>query len=166
MHGSLADRAVMKQDVWKLGLGILTDPWEPRPITLVADRLSYYPKDKVMNCELDMGSPRKTLVIDKRATISVTRFKDSPTEDFWESTVWKICFEDKETQIKWLAALTNLVTAKGAVSGAGKSALIKAPHNPKSAQKKASRYAGELAVHTTSHVLAKAIVEGAGCSIM
>ncbi|KAL3796369.1 hypothetical protein ACHAW5_001695 [Stephanodiscus triporus] len=94
--------------------------WERRRIALTAKKLSYYAK---VSKSVTDGSPRGTLdILPERATITATYPGDSSQPTPYaiaiktvdvisqsDVTKWKICFDDRETQLLWLVALTDIV---------------------------------------------------------
>ena len=120
---------ILEEVVWKLrgGFGkysttIGAGPsWERRRIALTSKTLSYYAK--VSKTATDGSSPRGTLHIQpERATITATYPGDSSQPTPYaiavktvdvisqsDVTKWKICFDDRETQLLWLVALTDIV---------------------------------------------------------
>ncbi|KAL3811277.1 hypothetical protein ACHAXA_009277 [Cyclostephanos tholiformis] len=120
---------ILEQVAWKLrgGFGKYSTSlgagpsWERRRIALTERRLNYYAK--VSKGANDDNTPRGTLdVSSERATISATYPGDSsqPTPyaiaikvvdaiSQGDVTKWKICFDDRETQLLWLVALTDIV---------------------------------------------------------
>ncbi len=123
---------LLEEVVWKLrgGFGKYSTTvgagpsWERRRIALTSKTLSYYAKVSKTTATGDGSSPRGTLHIQpERATITATYPGDSsqPTpfaiavktvdviSQSSDVTKWKICFDDRETQLLWLVALTDIV---------------------------------------------------------
>jgi len=130
---------ILEEVVWKLrgGFGKYSTTvgagpsWERRRIALTSKTLSYYAK--VSKTATD-GSPRGTLHIQpERATITATYPGDSSQPTPYaiavktvdvisqsDVTKWKICFDDRETQLLWLVALTDIVADACVVEYNGK----------------------------------------------
>lgn len=121
---------ILEEVVWKLrgGFGkysgtVGTGPsWERRRIALSTKRLTYYAKVS-KSTTLDK-SPRGVLdILPDRTTITATYPGDASQPTTFcitiktidpiahtDVTKWRICFDDRETQLLWLVALTDNVT--------------------------------------------------------
>ncbi len=87
--------------------------WEKRHFILSSTKLTYF--------AINESTPRGTLnILPERATITATYPGDTSqptpyalsirtTELGQESTKWKLCFEDRKTQLSWLIAITDIV---------------------------------------------------------
>lgn len=95
--------------------------WERRRFALTPSQLSYYTDESSKS--ITKEKPRGTLcILSERATITATypgnsgqpapytiviRTTDAISGS--EGTKWKLCFDDRETQLIWLVALTDIV---------------------------------------------------------
>jgi hypothetical protein len=87
--------------------------WEKRHFILTSTKLTYF--------AINESTSRGTLnILPERATITATYPGDTSqptpyalsiktTELGQESTKWKLCFEDRKTQLAWLIAITDIV---------------------------------------------------------
>mmetsp|Transcript_16188 Transcript_16188/g.34215 ORF Transcript_16188/g.34215 Transcript_16188/m.34215 type:complete len:600 (+) Transcript_16188:64-1863(+) len=101
-----------------IGMG---SAWERRRFALTTKplKLSYYSAGDESSTPPISGdeSPRGTLnILPERVTITATYFSDatqptpySVTLKTMEGEKWKFCFDDRETQLIWLVALTDIV---------------------------------------------------------
>lgn len=120
---------ILDQIVWKLrmGLGKYTSStsWERRRVTLsTSKRLIYYAKESKTTLDGKTSPPRGLLdILPECTTIAMTYPGDAnnqPTRfcitirDYNALTdvtkKWKICFDNRETQLLWLVALTDMVS--------------------------------------------------------
>ncbi|KAL7528232.1 hypothetical protein ACHAXR_004158 [Thalassiosira sp. AJA248-18] len=98
--------------------------WERRRFALTSSKLNYYAVSESSKTLLE-EFPRGTLdILYERATITATYPSENTSQPTpyalkitvpdgklsnSESTKWKLCFDDRETQLIWLVALTGIV---------------------------------------------------------
>jgi hypothetical protein len=130
---------ILEDVAWKRrgGLGKFSDTigagpsWQRRRIALTANELIYYNYDDSSDANNSTDSsksvvdniPRGTLsILPDHATITATypgdtsqptpyalAIKTTDSISQAEITKWKLCFDDRETQLLWLVALTDIV---------------------------------------------------------
>eukprot|EP00581_Thalassiosira_minuscula_P002022 CAMPEP_0183736590 /NCGR_PEP_ID=MMETSP0737-20130205/49644_1 /TAXON_ID=385413 /ORGANISM="Thalassiosira miniscula, Strain CCMP1093" /LENGTH=599 /DNA_ID=CAMNT_0025970633 /DNA_START=158 /DNA_END=1957 /DNA_ORIENTATION=- len=94
--------------------------WERRRFTLTAQpaKLSYYQASESSNNSILDETPRGSLhILPERATITATYPAEQSQPTPYALTLktndgadkWKFCFDDRETQLIWLVALTDIV---------------------------------------------------------